>query len=68
MVEGCWIGVDPGTKYVGVAVGDAASKVAAPLRTLDATPEPQLLKQLSRIATDHAAKGFVVGLDDHGHH
>lgn len=62
MVEGAWIGVDPGTKYVGVAVGDAPSKVSAPLKTLDAKPEPALLRQLVRIAGDHAARGFVVGL------
>lgn len=62
MPEGAWIGVDPGTRYVGIAVGDAASGVAAPLRTLDASPEAALLKQLLRIATDHGAQGFVVGL------
>lgn len=62
MPEGCWIGVDPGSKYVGVAVGDAASNVASPLKVLDARPEGALLAGLRRVARDHAAAGFVVGL------
>lgn len=60
--EGAWIGVDPGTRYVGVAVGDAASKVAAPLKVLDAKPEPALMRALLKIASEHGARGFVVGL------
>lgn len=54
--------MDPGTRYVGVAVGDSASKVAAPLKVLDAKPEAALLRALVKIAADHAARGFVVGL------
>jgi putative Holliday junction resolvase len=60
--EGAWIGVDPGTRHVGVAVGDAASKVAAPLKVLGAKPESALMRALAKIATEHAARGFVVGL------
>lgn len=65
MPEGCWIGVDPGTRYIGVAVGDAGTKLASPLRTLPATPEEALFRALVRIGKENGARGFVVGLPIH---
>jgi len=62
MPEGRWIGVDFGTRFVGVAVGDAASHIATPLKTLESKPEPALFKALSRIAREHGARGLIVGL------
>lgn len=55
-----WIGVDFGSKYVGVAVGDA--DISMPLTTLDAQPDEALLAALSKVAAEQGAQAFVVGL------
>lgn len=62
MREGRWIGVDSGTRWIGVAVGDAQSRMAIPLTTLESKPEAMMFKALARVAKDHGARGFVVGL------
>lgn len=58
-----WIGVDFGSKYVGVAIGDES--MCFPLNALDAKPEDKLLAALKRLATEEGAAGFVVGLPIH---
>jgi putative holliday junction resolvase len=55
-----WIGVDFGSKYVGVAVGDDG--ISMPLTTLPAKPDGTLLEALKKLAVDQGAAGFVVGL------
>lgn len=55
-----WIGVDFGSKYIGVAIGDAS--MCFPLKVLDAKPEAKLLDALHKLARDEGAAGFVVGL------
>lgn len=55
-----WIGVDYGSKYVGVAVGDA--DISMPLTTLDAKPDEGLLAALKQVAVEQGAQAFVVGL------
>ncbi len=60
-----WIGVDFGSKYIGVAIGDES--MCFPLKTLDAKPERKLLDTLKKLATEEAAAGFVVGLPIHMH-
>jgi len=55
-----WIGVDFGSKYVGVAVGD--EDISMPLTTVDAKPDDALLVALAKIAVEQGANAFVVGL------
>ena len=55
-----WLGIDFGTKYIGVAVGD--DSISMPLKTLAAKPEQKLLADLSKLAKSEAAGGFIVGL------
>ena len=57
-----WIGVDFGSKWVGVATCDESGGPPTPLTTLDARPAEALLDSLKQIALDHGAAGFVVGL------
>lgn len=60
MPETRWIGVDPGTKYVGIAI--SAGNMAMPVNVLPATPHAKLLDELKKLAAREAATGFVVGL------
>jgi putative holliday junction resolvase len=55
-----WIGIDFGSKYIGVAIGGGG--MAFPLKTMDAKPEQKLLDALRKLAKDEGAVGFVVGL------
>ncbi len=57
-----WLGIDHGTKRVGLAVGDTVLKLASPLTVLDAGTEAVTLDRIAEIAAEHGADGVVVGL------
>jgi putative Holliday junction resolvase len=56
------LGVDPGTKRVGVAVSDPTATIAQALVTLPAEPKDSLALRLAEIARDQDAGRVVVGL------
>lgn len=59
---GLIIGLDPGLKTVGVAVGDVAVGVATPLLTLKRGKFGALKTDLEAILAERSVIGFVVGL------
>jgi len=59
---GRWLGIDHGTKRVGVAAGTTEERIASPLTTLKASPIQRCLKQITEIAERYAVDGIVVGL------
>ena len=56
------VSIDPGTKFVGVAVSDETQTVARPLRTLHRTSWKKLLSDIKEIVSDFDAVAVVVGL------
>jgi len=56
------LGLDPGSKTIGVAVSDSALKVASPLETIKRAKFTQDAEQLSRICADYRIGGLVIGL------
>ena len=56
-----WLGVDYGTRRVGVAVGDTAGAIATPLETIPAVPTQDLLRRVGELAGQYDAVGVVVG-------
>ena len=60
--QGRWLGVDFGSKYVGLAVGDDSVSIVMPLKTISAQPDEALLKELTKLARDEGMVGYVVGL------
>jgi putative Holliday junction resolvase len=60
MPTGRWLGIDFGSKYIGLALGD--DSIAMPLKVLPAKPDDALLKELTKLAKAEAITGFVVGL------
>ncbi|HET7339354.1 MAG TPA: Holliday junction resolvase RuvX [Candidatus Dormibacteraeota bacterium] len=56
------LGVDPGSKRVGLALSDPTATIAQPLGTIDAEPRDTLAKRLAEIAKEHDAARIVVGL------
>jgi len=55
-----WLGLDHGTKRIGIAVGDAATKIASPVAPLSAD-SADLAVQIARLAAQYDAVGIVVG-------
>lgn len=56
------IGLDLGTKTIGVAVSDRLRTIATPRLTIKRTKFTADADQLLKLATDEAAAGFVLGL------
>ena len=61
MAMGRWLGIDHGSKRIGVAVGDTSSEIAAPLTVLAGADFKQIAEHIVRIAEEHDASSVVVG-------
>ena len=59
---GALIGLDPGTKTIGVAISDERRNHASPLETIRRTRLTDDLKHLSTLIEHRQAKGIVVGM------
>jgi len=55
-----WLGIDHGTKRIGVAVGETASRIATPLAQLSAQ-DPGAAQRIAEWAAEYGAVGAVVG-------
>jgi putative Holliday junction resolvase len=60
--EGPLIGVDLGTKTIGLAVSDTRRRIASPLETLRRGKFGVDAEKMRLIAESRGARGFVVGL------
>jgi putative Holliday junction resolvase len=56
------LGIDYGRKRIGVAVSDAGAKIATPLTVLAAADRARAIRDITRLAAEHAAAEIVVGL------
>lgn len=56
-----WLGVDHGTKRIGVAVGGTADRIATPLTVLPADPPASAIEEICHLAEQYQAEGIVVG-------
>ncbi|MDP6636639.1 MAG: Holliday junction resolvase RuvX [Phycisphaerae bacterium] len=56
-----WLGIDHGSKRIGVAVGDASVAIATPVTVLDGASFDEAAEQILRISDEHGASGIVVG-------
>ncbi len=59
------MGIDFGTKRVGVAVSTPEQSIACPLQILTRMSQVEDLRNLRRIAKEYQAVGLVVGLPVH---
>jgi putative Holliday junction resolvase len=62
------IGVDPGTKNIGIAISDPTGTIASPLTVIKHVSRSANAVTISELARDHTAAGIVVGqsLDELG--
>ena len=59
---GALIGLDLGTKTIGLALSDTRRRIASPLFTIARTKFTADVKQLLDAAAEHAVAGLVLGL------
>lgn len=56
-----WLGIDHGTRRIGVAVANASDGIACPVAVIPAQPAEQALDRLKELARQYNAEGVVVG-------
>jgi putative Holliday junction resolvase len=59
---GALLGLDLGTKTIGIALSDAGRRIASPLTLISRTRFTQDAVALLALADEHAVVGFVLGL------
>ena len=55
------LGIDLGTKKIGIAISDYNQKIATPLQTLDKSKQIKLIDELESIITEYDIKGIIIG-------
>ncbi len=56
------LGLDPGTKTIGLALSDISLKIGSPLLTIKRTKFKQDMAVLKKIVDEHSVGAFVIGL------
>ena len=55
------LGIDLGTKRIGIAISDYNQKIATPLQTLDKSKQGKLIEEIESIITEYDIKGIIIG-------
>ena len=55
------LGIDLGTKRIGIAISDYNQKIASPLQTLEKSKQGKLIDELESIIAEYDIKGIIIG-------
>ena len=55
------LGIDLGTKRIGIAISDYNQKVATPLQTLEKSKQGKLIDALESIIAEYDIRGIIIG-------
>ncbi len=55
------LGIDLGTKRIGIAISDYNQKIATPLQTLGKSKQGKLIDDLESIIAEYDIKGIIIG-------
>ncbi len=55
------LGIDLGSKRIGIAISDYNQKIATPLQTLDKSIQGKLIDELENIISEYDIKGIIIG-------
>ena len=58
---GRWLGIDHGTKRIGVAAGDTTDRIASPVEVIPASPQAGAIERIGQLAAEYQVDGIVVG-------
>jgi len=56
-----WLGIDHGTRRIGVAAGSTEDGIAGPLEIISAAPADLAVRRIRQLAQDYRVDGIVVG-------
>ena len=56
-----WLGIDHGSRRIGVAVSDANGSIASPLKVIAAEPLARAFEWIAALTAEYGASGVVVG-------
>ena len=56
-----WLGIDHGSRRIGVAAGNARDGIACPVAVIPAEPRACAIRQILELARDYEVVGIVVG-------
>ena len=55
------LGIDLGSKRIGIAISDYNQKIATPLQTLDKSKQVKLIDELESIIEEYDIRGIIIG-------
>ena len=55
------LGIDLGTKRIGISISDYNQKIATPLQTLEKSKKVKLIDELETIIGENDIKGIIIG-------
>ena len=55
------LGIDLGTKRIGISISDYNQKIATPLQTLEKSKKVKLIDELESIIEENDIKGIIIG-------
>jgi len=58
---GRWLGIDHGTRRIGVAAGSTTDGIAGPLEVIPGEPVAAAVRRIEQLAKDYRVEGVVVG-------
>jgi len=58
---GRWLGIDHGTKRMGIAAGSTSDGIASPVAVVPAEPIAEAHDRIRQLADDYSVEGVVVG-------
>ena len=58
---GRWLGIDHGTRRIGIAAGSTEDGIAGPLEVIAAAPAEPAVRRIQQLALDYRVDGVVVG-------
>jgi putative Holliday junction resolvase len=61
-LKGAVLGIDPGSRRIGVAVSDPAATIALPVKVIERGRDDAYLAELAEVARERQATEIVVGL------
>jgi putative Holliday junction resolvase len=56
-----WLGIDHGTRRIGIAAGSTEDGIAGPLEVIAAAPAELAVRRIQQLALDYRVDGVVVG-------
>jgi putative Holliday junction resolvase len=60
-----YLGIDYGTARIGIALSDACSVIASPLKTVKAEPVKKAVMEIAEICSEKSVEEIVIGLPLH---